>query len=63
MLGDLCLSKAGLRGRDWVVLHACRHREVPVALTLGGGYARRTQDTVDIHVGTCELAWQLFHAP
>ena len=60
MLGDLCLTKAGLRARDGVVLSACRERGIPVAVTLGGGYAVRTEDTVDIHVGTCVTAWELF---
>jgi hypothetical protein len=39
-----------------MVLHECRARGVPVAVTLAGGYARMTADTVEIHVATVEEA-------
>lgn len=58
--GRLAMSKAGLRDRDRVVLGGCRAAGVPVAVTMAGGYARDTADTVDIHVATvrtvCALA-------
>ncbi len=51
-LGGLALTNGGLRRRDALVFdHAHRHR-VPVAVTLAGGYARRVEDTVQIHVNT-----------
>jgi acetoin utilization deacetylase AcuC-like enzyme len=52
-LGNLGLTKAGLRRRDELVLSATRERGIPVALVLAGGYARRTEDVVDIHLNTC----------
>jgi acetoin utilization deacetylase AcuC-like enzyme len=60
-LGGLALSFAGLEERDRVVIAGCRSRGIPVVVTLGGGYARRTEDTVRIHVTTCRLAIQLAH--
>ena len=51
-LGGLSLTKEGLRRRDRLVFDVCRSAGVPVFVTLAGGYARRVQDTVDIHVGT-----------
>ncbi|MGH3145450.1 MAG: histone deacetylase family protein [Rubrobacter sp.] len=48
-LGRLCVTKRGLAERDRMVLEACRDRGIPVALTMAGGYARRVQDTVDVH--------------
>ncbi len=51
-LGTLKLTKEGLRRRDDFVLGECRRRGIPVAGTLGGGYARNPEDTVDIHVQT-----------
>ncbi|MEX2467337.1 MAG: histone deacetylase [Gemmatimonadota bacterium] len=56
MLGGLSLSLEGLRERDRVVLHAAREAGAAVAVTLAGGYARRTDDTVSIHVATVEEA-------
>jgi hypothetical protein len=32
-----------------MVLEACRDRDIPVALTMAGGYARKVEDTVDVH--------------
>jgi acetoin utilization deacetylase AcuC-like enzyme len=51
-LGGLSLSKRGLLERDSRVLEEARRRGVPAATTLAGGYARRVEDTVRIHVNT-----------
>jgi acetoin utilization deacetylase AcuC-like enzyme len=55
-LGGLALTKRGLRHRDRVVLDACQAIQVPVVILLAGGYARRLEDTVDIHFATYEEA-------
>jgi acetoin utilization deacetylase AcuC-like enzyme len=51
-LGGLSLTKAGLKERDRKVFEEARRRGIPVATTLAGGYARRVEDTVRIHVNT-----------
>lgn len=51
-LGGLSLTKEGLKVRDRSVSEEARRRGVPVATTLAGGYARRVEDTVRIHVNT-----------
>jgi acetoin utilization deacetylase AcuC-like enzyme len=51
-LGGLALTIAGLRQRDDLVFAEARRRGVPVAVTLAGGYARNTEDTVRIHMNT-----------
>ena len=58
-LGGLCLTLGGLRGRDFMVLSAARNAGIPVAIVLAGGYARRADDTVAIHVATIEEAIKL----
>jgi acetoin utilization deacetylase AcuC-like enzyme len=55
-LGRLAVSKSGLGERDYRVLSACRTAGVPVAVTMAGGYARRVEDTVDIHFQTVRTA-------
>jgi acetoin utilization deacetylase AcuC-like enzyme len=59
-LGGLSLTKEGLKRRDREVFGEARRRGIPVATTLAGGYARRVEDTVRIHVNTvlaaCEVA-------
>jgi acetoin utilization deacetylase AcuC-like enzyme len=51
-LGGLSLTKEGLNERDRRVFEEARRRKIPVATTLAGGYARRVEDTVRIHVNT-----------
>jgi acetoin utilization deacetylase AcuC-like enzyme len=51
-LGGLLLTKAGLKRRDREVFEAVRSRGIPVTTALAGGYARRVEDTVAIHVNT-----------
>ena len=58
-LGGLRLSKSGLKARDKGVFFAARSRDIPVATTLAGGYARRVEDTVRIHVNTVVAALEV----
>lgn len=51
-LGGLALTRNGLKKRDADVFTEVRQRKIPVVTTLAGGYARRVQDTVQIHVNT-----------
>jgi acetoin utilization deacetylase AcuC-like enzyme len=55
-LGGLRLTKEGLRTRDRLVVAAARSAAVPLVVTLAGGYARRVDDTVEIHAATIEEA-------
>ena len=55
-LGGLALTLEGLRERDRTVFRMARERNLPVAVTLAGGYARNVEDTVAIHVGTVRAA-------
>src|SRR5918997_4803427 len=58
-LGRLSVSKEGLAERDRLVLEACRERGIPVVVTMAGGYARKVEDTVDIHFRSIERAASL----
>lgn len=58
-LGGLRLSKSGLKARDKGVFFAARSRNIPVAATLAGGYARRVEDTVRIHANTIVAAREI----
>ena len=51
-LGGLALTMQGLTRRDTLVFDYARRNQVPVAITLAGGYARQVKDTVRIHVNT-----------
>ena len=60
-LGRLALTKAGLEERDRQVLNACHAAGLPVAIVLGGGYARKVEDIIDIHLQTIQLAVERTH--
>ena len=55
-LGGLKLTLEGLEKRDRLVLEKARAKQIPVAVTLAGGYARKVEDTVAIHATTIRLA-------
>ncbi|KPK81235.1 MAG: hypothetical protein AMS25_07330 [Gemmatimonas sp. SM23_52] len=55
-LGGLSLSREGLRRRDELIFRLTGAAGVPVAVTLAGGYARRFEDTVEIHCETVRAA-------
>ena len=56
LLGGLKLTREGLAARDEEVFLACFGRGIPAALTLGGGYAERLEDTVALHARTVAIA-------
>jgi acetoin utilization deacetylase AcuC-like enzyme len=55
-LGGLDLSMTALKARDKGVFGEARKRKIPVVTALAGGYARRVEDTVQIHVNTIVAA-------
>lgn len=59
-LGRLSLTKAGLEGRDRLVLHSLRQAGLGVCVVMAGGYARPISDTVDIHFRTLCVAQEVF---
>jgi len=61
-LGGLRLTVDGLRQRDRTVIQTARAADVPLVITLAGGYARRVEDTVAIHAATIEEAAIQFSA-
>ena len=60
--GRLGMTKEGLAERDRLVLGACRDAGIPSAIAMAGGYARDTEDTVDIHVRTIHAAAEMHAA-
>lgn len=55
-LGGLALTMDGLRSRDLGVFDEARSTGIPVVTTFAGGYARRVEDTVQIHINTLQAA-------
>jgi acetoin utilization deacetylase AcuC-like enzyme len=55
-LGGLALTIPGLRERDRTLLEMSREAGAAVAAVLAGGYALRTDDTIEIHTNTVREA-------
>jgi acetoin utilization deacetylase AcuC-like enzyme len=62
-LGRLKLSIEGLEQRDMLVLSRCRDAEVPVIITMSGGYAQDVEAIVTIHANTIRAAQAPIPAP
>lgn len=58
--GRLTLTKRGLKQRDLAVLSACQSRQLPTVIVMGGGYAPRIDDIVDVHLGTIMATTRVF---
>jgi acetoin utilization deacetylase AcuC-like enzyme len=61
--GRLSLTKKGLAQRDRLVLKYLKKCELPVAVTMAGGYAPEIQDIVDIHFRTIETVLEFKSTP
>lgn len=59
-LGRLNLSLSGCRERDGIVLNICKRNNIPVALSMGGGYSEKIAHVVEAHANTYRLAQDLF---
>lgn len=59
-LGRLGLSIAGCRERDRIVLKSCKENNIPVALSMGGGYSSQIAHIVEAHANTYRLAQEIF---
>jgi acetoin utilization deacetylase AcuC-like enzyme len=59
-LGKLALSKAACKERDRMVLKLCKDKNIPVQVSMGGGYSTDIKDITDAHCNTYRLAFNLF---
>jgi acetoin utilization deacetylase AcuC-like enzyme len=59
-LGRLSLSMAGCRERDRFVLGTCKAYQIPVAVSMGGGYSERIAQIVEAHANTFRVAQEVF---
>lgn len=59
-LGKLALSKEACMARDQFVFEQCVGNNIPVQVSLGGGYSPRIKDIVDAHCNTFKVAADLY---
>jgi acetoin utilization deacetylase AcuC-like enzyme len=59
-LGKLALTKAACKERDRFVFEQCIKNNIPVQLSMGGGYSPQIKDIVEAHCNTFRVADELY---
>ncbi len=59
-LGRLALTKANLAARDRLVFQSAAERNIPIVVTMGGGYADPIWCSVEAHAQTFQIAAEIF---
>lgn len=59
-LGKLALSKEGCKTRDKAVLQFCKDNNLPVQVSMGGGYSPNIRDIVEAHCHTFKIGLDIF---
>lgn len=58
-MGKLKLSLKDCKERDRIVFECCLKYNVPVQVSMGGGYSERIKDIVDAHSNTFKVGIDL----
>ena len=59
-LGRLSMTLEGCKDRDRYVLQMAKKNQIPIAVSMGGGYSPRLTDIIEAHANTYSLAQELF---
>tara|TARA_B100001093_G_C26758027_1_gene984343 strand:+ start:355 stop:1257 length:903 start_codon:yes stop_codon:yes gene_type:complete len=59
-LGRLSLSINGCKKRDQFVLELCKKNNIPIQISMGGGYSISIKDILEAHSNTYRLAQEIF---
>jgi len=59
-LGHLNISRQACKTRDEIVFSLCRKYQVPVQVSMGGGYSAQIRDIVEAHCNTFRLAMEMY---
>ena len=59
-LGRLSLSLEGCLERDRFILKYCKRNNIPVQVSMGGGYSINIDEIVEAHSNTFRLAQEIY---
>ncbi len=59
-LGRLSLTRAGCKQRDRIVFEHCSENNLPVVVSMGGGYSPKLSDIIEAHANTFRVAQEVF---
>ena len=59
-LGRLSISIKGCKERDNFILNLCKTNNIPVQVSMGGGYSTNLNEIIEAHSNTFRLAQEIF---
>ncbi len=59
-LGRLGVSLNGCKKRDQLVLSLCKENNIPVAISMGGGYSPNIKDIIEAHANTYRQVQEIY---
>lgn len=59
-LGRLACTREGCKARDRFVFDSCHQNNIPIAVSMGGGYSMQIKDIVEAHCNTFRLAQEIW---
>ncbi|NMM49322.1 histone deacetylase family protein [Marinigracilibium pacificum] len=59
-LGRLGMSISGCKDRDRLVFEICKNNNIPVMVSMGGGYSEEIRFIIEAHANTYRLAQEIF---
>jgi len=59
-LGRLAVTLEGCKQRDRYVMETCKQNDVPLVVTMGGGYSEKLYDIIEAHTNTYRMAQEVF---
>lgn len=59
-LGRLSLSIEGCKKRDSIILNLCKSFNIPLQISMGGGYSKNIEDIINAHCNTFRLAKEIY---
>lgn len=59
-LGRLSMTLEGCKERDRTVLELCKKNDIPLAISMGGGYSERISTIIEAHANTFRLAQEIW---
>tara|TARA_B100000287_G_scaffold294898_2_gene278203 strand:- start:1155 stop:2057 length:903 start_codon:yes stop_codon:yes gene_type:complete len=59
-LGKLALTLEGCKERDRYVLNLCKLNNIPLQISMGGGYSLELKNIIEAHANTFRLAQEIF---
>jgi acetoin utilization deacetylase AcuC-like enzyme len=59
-LGRLKVTREGCKRRDEIVMTQCHKNDVPLAVSMGGGYSHKVADIIEAHANTYRMAHRVY---